>query len=171
MRTRSVLFLCLSAGSWSLYSQAPVTPTKVTPAGVVPNERLTARVLAVVPLVGTGKPDDPIRPMFALSPKELTALPPRADRRPPGIMASHYLLSDDKKSAIVEFMEADRATLAPLLNSTDARVKVFERGVHNKATIEAEFQKVKGGFTIESLSPARFSPTLTRTLTPVRIAQ
>jgi hypothetical protein len=106
--------------------------------------------------------------MFALSPRELLALQPRADGRPPGIMATHYILSDDKKSAIVEFEEADRATLAPLLKSTDPRVKVFERGVHSKAAIEAEFQKIKAGFTMESLSPARYAPPLTHTLTPVR---
>jgi hypothetical protein len=171
MRAVFVLFLCLPAASWSLFGQVSVAPDNATPATVVPNERLTARVLALVPLVGTGKPDDPIRPMFALSPKDLMALPLRADRQPPGIMASHYVLSDDGKSAIVEFMEADRATLAPLLNSTDARVKVFERGVQDKKTIEAAFQKVKAGFTIESLSPARFSPGPTHTLTPVRVAQ
>ena len=89
----------------------------------------------------------------------------------PGIFASHYQLSDDKKSAIVEFAETDRATLAALLKATDPRVKVFERGVHDKATMEAEFRKVKAGFTMESLSPARVAPPATRTLTPVRVAQ
>jgi hypothetical protein len=109
--------------------------------------------------------------MFASLPKDLAALPARADGRPVGILATHYIISDDRKSAIVEFMEADRTTLAPLLNSTDPRVMVFERGVHAKSVIEAAFQKVKAGFTIESFSPARFAPPLTHTLTPVRIAQ
>ena len=77
MRAVFVLFLCLPAASWSLFGQLSVAPDNATPATVVPNERLTARVLALVPLVGTGKPDDPIRPMFALSPKDLMA-PSRA---------------------------------------------------------------------------------------------
>jgi len=62
------------------------------------------RVWAVVPLIGTGKPDDPKRPMFVPSPAEQTAKFRKGDRS--GIIGYSMQLSDDGQSALVEFVGA-----------------------------------------------------------------
>ena len=65
---------------------------------------LYERVWCVVPMTGSGTPEDPRRPMFA-------ALPP-APGEPPsraGILAFMYQESDDGRFALVEFVAADRS--------------------------------------------------------------
>ena len=59
------------------------------------------RVLAVVPMVGSGTPDDPRRPMYA-------PVPGGAPSRE-GIIAFTYQVSDDGKFALVEFVAHDHA--------------------------------------------------------------
>jgi hypothetical protein len=113
-------------------------------------EMMYHRVWAVVPLIGSGKPDDPKRPMFVPSPAEQTAKFKDGDRS--GIIGYSMQLSDDGKSALVEFIGASPAELKFIVNSQVSGVKAFERGATSKAEIEAEFQKYKAGFTVDSLS-------------------
>ena len=112
------------------------------------HERLTA----IVPLQGTGTMADPKRPMFAPgkkipAPAALKALP----RSTTDILAYGWQLSDDGKSAIVEFVAVDRKAFAEILNSKDPRVKVFERGKKSKEETESEIKKEKKDF-----DPTRF---------------
>jgi len=98
------------------------------------------RVICVVPMIGAGTMEDPRRPMYAPKPGD------KADAN--GIIAFTYQLSDDGKSAIVEFVARDRAALEPILKDKDARfdVKVFERGKGHRDLMRREFQKHKRDF-------------------------
>jgi hypothetical protein len=107
------------------------------------------RIYAVVPLVGTGTPNDPKRPMFAPSPSAA----PSADRS--GILAYQMQVSDDGKFALVEFVGQTPAALRSVLNATVPGVTLFEGGTASPAAIEAEFQKYKKSFKLSSLSPLR----------------
>jgi len=113
-------------------------------------EMMYHRVWAVVPLIGSGKPDDPKRPMFVPSRAEQMAKAKIGDRS--GVMAFSMQVSDDGNFALVEFVGASPAELKFIVNSQASGVKAFERGVATKAQIEAEFQKYKTGFTLDSLA-------------------
>jgi hypothetical protein len=112
-----------------------VAQQKVDPA------RMYTRVLAVVPMIGTGTPADPKRPLFVQMPSELSAANARS-----GIIGFAYQLSDDGKFALVEFVAADPEALRPILTSTNPLVKAFERGKASKTEIETEFRKFKRDF-------------------------
>jgi hypothetical protein len=114
---------------------APVNERKVDPASMY------HRAYAVVPMVGSGTQSDPFRPMFA--PTTSTAAATRT-----GILAYQMQVSDDGKSALVEFVAATRLDLLPVISSTAVGVAVFERGAATQAQIEAEFQKYKKNFTL-----------------------
>ena len=114
----------------------------------VPPEMMYHRVWAVVPLIGSGKADDPKRPMFVPSPAEQAAKMKTGDRS--GIIGFSMQLSDDGKSALVEFVGTAPAELKFIVNSKAPGVKAFERGVATKAQIELEFRKAKVAFTLDS---------------------
>jgi len=113
-------------------------------------EMMYHRVWAVVPLIGSGKPDDPKRPMFVPSPAEQAAKLRRGDRS--GVIGYSMQVSDDGNFALVEFVGVTPVDLKPIVNSQAAGVKAFERGSATKEQIEQEFQKYKAGFTLSSLS-------------------
>lgn len=100
------------------------------------------RVLAVVPMVGSGTPDDPRRPMYA-------PVPGGAPSRE-GIIAFTSQISDDGKSALVEFVAHDHAGLQFILSEKGMRqdVKIFEKGKDAPGVIEAEFRKHKKDFDL-----------------------
>ncbi len=135
VRVVTLLLLSLS----SLFAQSRVAP-----------EMMYHRVWAVVPLIGKGTSDDPRRPMFAPSPAE-TAASLKTGKRT-GVISYTMQISDDGKSALVEFVGPTPADLKFIVNSTAAGVTAFERGAATKAQIEAEFQKYKAGFTLNSLA-------------------
>jgi hypothetical protein len=87
--------------------------------------------------------------MFVPSPAEQTA---RAKGDRSGILGYSMQVSDDGKSALVEFTGATPADLKHIVTSQAAGVKAFERGVATKAQIEAEFQKYKTGFSLSSFA-------------------
>jgi len=113
-------------------------------------EMMYHRVWAVVPLIGSGKPDDPKRPMFVPSPAEQAAKLRRGDRS--GVIGYSMQVSDDGNFALVEFVGVTPVDLKPIVNSQAIGVKAFERGSATKEQIEQEFQKYKAGFTLSSLS-------------------
>ena len=86
----------------------------------VSRRNMHERVYAVVEMVGSGKPGDPRRPLYAPLPPS-PGSPVRAD----GITGFTYVLSDDGKYALVEFVGRDRAAFREML--ADPRVKVFEK--------------------------------------------
>jgi len=98
------------------------------------------RVITVVPLVGKGTTADPKRPQYAPWPP-----PPPGTRT--GIIAYSLQLSDDRQSALVEFVAVDRAALLPVLN--DKSLKTFEKGKSKKDDIIRELKKYRKDFDIE----------------------
>jgi hypothetical protein len=135
LRAAVLVLLSLSA----LFAQNRVSP-----------EMLYHHVWAVVPLIGKGTADDPKRPMFAPSPAEQTAKLKNGDRS--GILGYSMQLSDDGKSALVEFIGGSPTELKFIVNSKAPGVKAFERGIATKAEIELEFQKYKLGFSLNALA-------------------
>ena len=103
------------------------------------------RIVAVVPMIGSGTPTDPRRPMYAPLPG---APLPGATLSGAGIIAFSYQISDDGKSALVEFVARDHAGLQAILADKSLRhdVKMFEKGKDDPADIEKEFRKYKKDF-------------------------
>jgi hypothetical protein len=147
MRIFTSIFLGLLPFS-SLFAQQAVTtaaPTAVHGAISTTQQRVDPtmtyhRVLAIVPLVGSGTSADPVRPMFAPTPQ---ATPTHT-----GIIAYQHQLSDDGTLALVEFVAVDRSAFAPLFASTDSRVQYFEVGKSTPAQVQAAFQQKKTSFNI-----------------------
>lgn len=104
------------------------------------------RVIAIVPLVGQGTPDDPKRPQYA----PLTLMPGART----GIIAFTHRITDDGNHAIVEFVGADRAAFRELLADQRPDVVVFERGRHSREEIEAEVHKYLKNFTLAGFGTA-----------------
>jgi hypothetical protein len=100
------------------------------------------RVLAIVALAGSGSVEDPVLPMYAPSPRggDPTS---RA-----GIIAYTYVLSDDGKFALVEYVARDRAAFHAIL--ADRNVKAFIKGVHKREDAEAAFKLLKKDFDINT---------------------
>jgi hypothetical protein len=92
------------------------------------------RLVAVVPLVGEGTPDDPRRPLFAPKPGEKSP-----------IEGYSWEPTDDGRFAIVEFVAGSAADLDGIAN--DARtVKAFRKGRGKKSDVERELRKFKRDF-------------------------
>jgi hypothetical protein len=94
------------------------------------------RIIVIVPMVGAGTEEDPIRPMFVPKPSENLA--PDASQ----FLSVKYELSDDGQTAVVEFVARNKTAFKKILASREEGVKVFERGKHTKADLEREFRKV-----------------------------
>jgi hypothetical protein len=118
--------------------------------GRVPKEFAYHKVWAVVPIIGTGTPDDPRRPMFVPSPAESKRTADAKQR--PNVLAYSMQFSDDGTKALVEFTGVNPAALKFIVESKNPNVKAFERGKAKKEDIEAEFQKYKRNFKLDSLT-------------------
>jgi hypothetical protein len=116
----------------------------------VPKEFAYHHVWAVVPFIGTGKPDDPKRPMFVPSPAERKQTATAKQR--PAILSYSMQVSDDGTKALVEFVGVNHAALKFIVESKDPNVKAFEQGVATKEDIETEFPKHKHNFTLDSFA-------------------
>lgn len=125
----AAVLVCLYALIVPATAQQPVDP-----------KNMYERVLAIVPLAGSGTAEDPVRPLYAPSPR--TTNP--ASRT--GIIAYTYVLSDDGNFALVEFVARDRAAFKAIL--ADSTVKSWVRGVNQMAEAITAFQQVKKGFDI-----------------------
>ena len=149
MRTVLPFFVILifAPATWSQTASGtpPQSPRVDSVLNVDPGN-MYYRIYAVVPLVGTGQQGDPKRPMF---------VPAQATKDRSGIIGWQMTLSDDKNSAIVEFVGVNRAALLPIITSTAAGVTVFERGKTAPSAIETAFQAYKTGFTLSSWIPVR----------------
>jgi hypothetical protein len=137
-------------------------------------------LIAVVPLVGTGKAGDPIRPKYAPVPvfidtkrSDATATlppPPRPDwekLKPEErteifrqqIQGFSYVLTDDKKHAIVEFVAGDRRAFAELLKDKNVRVfepKDYQASSKKRDDLETELKKSKKDFDLRQLRTKGF---------------
>ena len=103
---------------------------------------LYERALAIVSMTGSGSFEDPVRPMYTPLPSALQSA--AASRTRTGILGFTYVLSDDGKHALVEFVARDRAAFQQIL--ADPSVKSFLKGRDKRQDIEAEFKKYKKDF-------------------------
>ena len=118
------------------------------------------RVIAVVPMIGSGTYDDPKRPMFCPSPREMAAA--TAGGKRPWLLSYRFELGDDGQTAIVEFTAPDRASLNVVLQSTDARVTIYEPNKISLDNLKQALQKLEATFDLERFHggyPAGQTPT------------
>lgn len=97
------------------------------------------RVIACVPLEGSGTPQDPARPKYVPT-AQSSGLPGT------GIIAFAQEPSDDGKHAIVEYVAVNRQGLAAIL--TDPDVMVFEKGRVTTAVIESAIRRFRKDFSL-----------------------
>lgn len=134
-----ILLLAVLAGSG--WGQQVRNSRMVSGAGV-DGERL----LAVVPMVGAGTPADPRRPLFAPAGPVVVSGDARAASA--GITGFSYVVSDDGRMALVEFVARDAGAFQAIVRSGRADVKTFERGKATLVQAQEEFRKHKPGFEI-----------------------
>ncbi len=137
----------------------------------VPDEALGERIVVVVPMVGKGTVEDPIRPKHAPVPMSFALreqlrkegkLPPLREKSDDEKIAEEkvrigaysYVMGDDGKRAIVEFVARDRAAFAEILK--DATVRVVEKGKLADTAELDEFRKVKKDFDPKQLRTAGY---------------
>lgn len=97
------------------------------------------RVIAVVPLIGSGTAADPKRPEYAPWP---------VSQDPNGIIGFIFEATDDGKSAVVEFVAQNRVAFGALL--ADRTIQVFEKGSASKAAIENAIKQARKDFSLDS---------------------
>jgi len=107
------------------------------------------RILAVVPVIGTGTPEDPIRPMFIPSPREMDAAAALTPNRPPQILGYAFVLSDDGKFALTEIVMRDRSGFQAI--AATAGVKAFIKGASKVDDVVATFRQFKKDFAVSQL--------------------
>ena len=93
------------------------------------------RILCIVPITGTGTLEDPRRPQYAPAPGG------RDSTVRSGILGFHFVESDDKKFALVEFVATDRRAFRAILG--DANVKSFQKEKDKLSDIQAEFKRYR----------------------------
>jgi hypothetical protein len=103
------------------------------------------RILMVLPLVGTGTLDDPIRPSLipaARSGSRTLQAVSNAPATP--ILGYTFVLSDDGKFALTEIVMRDRSAFPAILATPG--VTAFIKGLNTREQIETEFKKYKANF-------------------------
>lgn len=103
------------------------------------------RVLAIVPMVGKGTLEDPKRPLYAPAPYTKAS----TDRT--GILGFTFVLSDDGRFALVEFVARDRSAFQGILSDAKtpaSNVQAFVKGVDKREDAEAVFKRFKKDFDI-----------------------
>ena len=102
-----------------------------------------SRVIAIVPIVGTGTASDPRRPQYA----PLLSTGPNPNQA--GIIGYMQQLSNDGKLALVEFVARDRSAFSAIL--ADKTIKVFIKGKDKKGDIELELKKYRRDFDLNNV--------------------
>jgi len=123
----AAIAVCLSAMATTIYGQPRVD-----------YRNLYERVLAIVPVVGTGTFADPKRPMYAPTPQQMNPVSRT------GIIAYTHVLSDNGRFALVEFVARDRSAFQSIL--ADTTIQVFLKGRDQREDAVAAFQKLKKNF-------------------------
>jgi hypothetical protein len=107
------------------------------------------RFISIVPMIGSGTMQDPLRPLFAPSPQSsgTTADPLNASSQ---IVAFQTVPTDDGKAAIVVFVARSYAAFGPILR--DSRVlKTFDRNRWSEDDLIRELRKYKKNFDLKML--------------------
>jgi hypothetical protein len=88
-------------------------------------------------MIGSGTAVDPHRPKYAPAPGAAS---------PDGIVGFTQVLTDDNKSAIVEFVAHNRKALEPIL--ADTTIASYEKGTQSASAIETALRSLKKGFSL-----------------------
>ena len=129
--------VCLLVAAGSGFAQHQVDPTN-----------MYARAYAITPMIGSGTWDDPRRPMFAPVPQTIT---PNSRT---GIIAFHYVESDDGRFGLIEIVAASQAQLASITGPLKAQVSAvpglqfFDRNTTPITAVQAAFQSMRKNFDI-----------------------
>ena len=99
------------------------------------------RLIALVPLTGSGTKSDPIRPQYVPNVGDA----PSRD----GIIAWSSQLTDDGKKAIIHLAAANQNAFDAIL--ADPNVRAFELGKAEPAAIVTMLQQYRQNFTLNSL--------------------
>jgi len=126
-RRALIVSVCLFAATCLGSAQQRVSPLN-----------MYERVLAIVPLIGAGTLDDPIRPEYAPAP---SAINPTSRT---GILGYIHVLSDDGKSALVEYVARDRSAFNAIL--ADTTIQAWLKGRDSLSAALAAFQQRKANF-------------------------
>lgn len=105
------------------------------------------RIMAVVPLVGTGKKGDPIRPDFVPVHKP-------GDPYHSGIIAYTQIPTDDRKHAIVEMVATSPTAFAAIRADKRVDVVVVDHTTTAKKVVESTLQVYRKGFTLDNFPRA-----------------
>ena len=97
------------------------------------------RVIALVPLIGSGTAADPKRPKYAPWP---------VSQDPDGILGFVFEPTDDGKSAIVEFVAQNRTAFSVLL--ADKTIQVFQKGSASRPAVESAIKQVRRDFNLDA---------------------
>ncbi|HTR35828.1 MAG TPA: hypothetical protein VMH80_08015 [Bryobacteraceae bacterium] len=125
------LVVCFAASISAAIAQARVDPWNTY-----------ERVIAIVPMIGTGTEADPVRPMYTpviSDTAPLTSTP---------FLGFTMVQSDDGKFALVEFVARSKTPFRTIL--ADATIQTFLKGTNSRQAAEAAFQKLKKGFSIQN---------------------
>jgi hypothetical protein len=135
VRRAVVPVVCLLVAAGSAFAQHRVDPGS-----------MYARVYAIVPMVGSGTWDDPMRPMFAPVPHQTTP----GSRT--GIIAFNHVESDDGKFALIEIVAANRVELSKIRAQISAAavpgLQLFDRSTTSAVSVQSAFRLLKKNFDI-----------------------
>lgn len=137
----------------------------------VPLESLGERIVVVVPMIGKGTIDDPIRPKYTpvamtfalreklrkegkLEPEREKSEKEKFEDEKKRIGAYSYVVADDGKRAIVEFVARDKAAFAEIL--ADSQIRAVAKTKIGDALELEELRKVKKGFELKDLRTAGY---------------
>ena len=117
-------------------------------------------LIAVVPMIGAGTPSDPRRPMFVPNPNDVSAA--MASGQPPSFLAIHFVMTDDGKNAIVEFVGKDRPALKQIIAAgKTGAVQVFDPHAASQADTAIQLRKLKADFDFNVLRGLPLSAVFT----------
>jgi hypothetical protein len=137
VRRAVVPVVCLVLAVTAGFSQNSVDPTA-----------MYARAYAIVPMIGSGTWNDPIRPMFAPLPQQTSA----GSRT--GVIAYNQVQSDNGNFALVEIVAATPQQLALITAQMNTQLsaatgfQLFNRSTTSAATVQSAFQLLKKNFDI-----------------------
>jgi hypothetical protein len=150
VRRAVVPVVCLLASLSAAIAQPRVDP-----------RNMYQRVIAIVPMVGSGTEADPRRPEYAPLPPAATTATTSATAAPSapapatpatplagstGILGYAMVESDDGNFAIVEFVSRSQSIFQNIL--ADTTIQAFLMGRDTRQAAEAAFQKLKPSFSI-----------------------
>lgn len=105
------------------------------------------RVIAIVPMIGSGTVDDPRRPLFFPTPTDVAKAPD--PNNPPAVLSYRYELADDGNTAIVEFSGRDRVAIRRAIKSSDPGVRLLDLNSNKPGEVEKQLKLLKQSFNLQ----------------------